>query len=112
LERQQQINIAFTNKLELMKFGECLLPLNSEPFCLLVCKNLKIKIYRAIILLYVLYGCETWPLTSGEGHRLRVFENRMLRRIFGPRRDKWQEAGQDYNEMFFRNLTSTATANK
>jgi hypothetical protein len=37
--------------------------------------------------MYVLYGCETWSLTSREEHRLRVFENRVLRRIFGPKRD-------------------------
>jgi hypothetical protein len=36
----------------------------------------------------VLYGCETWSLTLREEHRLRVFENRVLRRIFGPRRDE------------------------
>jgi hypothetical protein len=41
-----------------------------------------------IILPVVLYGCETWSLTLREEHRLRVFENRMLRRIFGPRRDE------------------------
>jgi hypothetical protein len=40
-----------------------------------------------IILSVVLYGCETWSLTSGEEHRLRVYENRVLRRIFGPKRD-------------------------
>ena len=50
-------------------------------------KNLKIKIYRTIILPVVLYGCETWLLTLREEHRLRVFENRVLRRIFGPSRD-------------------------
>ena len=49
-------------------------------------KNLKIKIYRTIILPDVLYGCETWSLTLMEEHRLRVFENRVLR-IFGPKRD-------------------------
>jgi hypothetical protein len=48
----------------------------------------KIKIYKTIILLVVLYGCETWSLTLREEHRLRVFENRMLRRIFGPKRDE------------------------
>ena len=53
----------------------------------LLSKNLKIKIYRTIILPVFLYGCETWSLTLREGHRLRVFENRVLRRIFGPRRD-------------------------
>src|SRR5215470_8129366 len=51
-------------------------------------KNLKIKIYRTIILPVVLYGCETWSLTSREAHRLRVFENGVLRRIFGPKRDE------------------------
>ena len=48
--------------------------------------NLKIKIYRNIILPVVLYGCETWSLTLREEHRLRVFENRVLRKIFGPKR--------------------------
>ena len=46
------------------------------------------KIYRTIILPVVLYGCETWSLTLREGCRLRVFENRVLRRVFGPKRDK------------------------
>ena len=49
--------------------------------------NLKIKIYRTIILPVVLYGYETWSLTLREEHRLGVFENRVLRRIFGPKRD-------------------------
>jgi len=49
-------------------------------------KNLKIKIYRTIILHVVLYGCETWLLILREERRLRVFENRVLRRIFGPKR--------------------------
>jgi hypothetical protein len=51
-------------------------------------KNLKIKIYRTIILPVVLYGCETWPLTLREERRLRVFENRVLRKVFGPKRDE------------------------
>jgi hypothetical protein len=50
-------------------------------------RNVKVKIYKTIILPVVLYGCETWSLTLREQHRLRVFENRVLRRIFGPRRD-------------------------
>jgi hypothetical protein len=45
-------------------------------------------LYRTLILPVVLYGCETWYLTLREEHRLRVFENRVLRRIFGPKRDK------------------------
>ena len=53
----------------------------------LLTKNLKIKIYTTIILPVVLYGCETWSLTLREEHRLRVFENRVLRRIFGSKRE-------------------------
>ena len=49
---------------------------------------LKIKIYRTIILLVVLYGSETWSLTLRDERRLRVFENRVLRRVFGPKRDE------------------------
>jgi hypothetical protein len=54
----------------------------------LLSRNLKIKIYKTIILPVVLYGCEIWSLTLREEHRLRVFENRVLRRIFGPKRDE------------------------
>ena len=54
----------------------------------LLSKNLKIKIYRTVILPVVLYGCETWSLTLWEERKLRVFENRVLRKIFGPRRDE------------------------
>ena len=53
----------------------------------LLSKNLKIKIYRTLIL-PIVYGCETWSLTLQEERKLRVFENMVLRRIFGPRRDK------------------------
>jgi hypothetical protein len=53
-------------------------------FGLLVCC---LKIYRTIIVFIVLYGCETWSLTLREGHRLKVFGNRVLRRIFRPKRD-------------------------
>jgi hypothetical protein len=49
----------------------------------LLSKNTKIKIYRSVILPVVLYECEAWPLTLTEEHRLRVFKNRMLRKMFG-----------------------------
>jgi hypothetical protein len=51
-------------------------------------KNIKIEIYRTIILSVVLYGCETWSFTLREERRLRVFEKRVLRRVFGPERDE------------------------
>jgi len=54
----------------------------------LISKNLNIKLYRTIILSVVLYGCETWLLTLREERRLRVFENRVLRKIFGLKRDE------------------------
>jgi hypothetical protein len=65
---------------------------------LLISKNLKIKIYKTVIFPVVLYGCETWPLTLGEEHRLRVFENRVLRKIFGPKREEagsWRKLHND-----------------
>ena len=54
----------------------------------MLCKNLKIKIHRTIILPVVLYGCETWSLTLREEHRLRVNEKRVLRRVFGSKMDE------------------------
>jgi hypothetical protein len=71
-------------------------------FCILsshlISKNLKIKIYKTVILSVVLYGCETWYLSLRKEHRLRVFENRVLRRIFGPKRDEdgsWRKYHND-----------------
>jgi hypothetical protein len=54
----------------------------------LLSRNIKVKIYKTIILPVVLYGCETWALALREENRLRVFENRVLRRIFGAKRDE------------------------
>jgi len=54
----------------------------------LLSKKLKIKIYRNIILSVILYGSETWSLTLREERRLRMFENNVLRRIYGPKRDE------------------------
>jgi hypothetical protein len=53
----------------------------------LLSRNVKVKIYKTMILPVVLYGCETWSLALREEHRLRVFENRVLGRIFGPKGD-------------------------
>ena len=68
-------------------------------------KNLKIKIYRTIILPFILYGCEAWSLTLGEERKLRVFENIVLRRIFGPRRDEvtgeWRRLhNEELNDLY------------
>jgi hypothetical protein len=59
-------------------------------------KNVKIRIYKTIILLAILYGCETWSLTLREEHKPRVFENRVLRRIFGP---NWDEVTGGWRKL-------------
>jgi len=71
----------------------------------LLSKNLKINIYRTIILPVVLYGCETWLLTLREERRVRVFENRVLRRVFGPKRGmvigEWRKLhNEELNDMY------------
>ena len=71
----------------------------------LLSRKLKIKIYRTIILLVVLYGCETWSLTLREVRKLRVFENMVLRRIFGPRMDEvmgeWRRLhNEELNDLY------------
>jgi hypothetical protein len=68
----------------------------------LLSKNLKIKIHRIIILPVFVYGCETWSLKLREERRLRVFENRVLRRIFGPKGDEVTGSGENY---IMRSLT-------
>ena len=62
---------------------------------------MKIKIYKTIILPVVLYGCEAWSLTLREECRLRVFENRILMRIFGHKRDENREWRRLHNEELF-----------
>jgi len=64
-------------------------------FSKLLSKTLKIKIYKTMILPVVLYGCETWSLILREERKLRVFENMVFRRIFGPRRDEVTGNGGD-----------------
>ena len=74
-------------------------------FTRLLSKNLKVKIYRTIILPVVLYGCETWSLTLQKERKLRVFENMVLRRIFGPRTDEvtgdWRRLhNEELNDLY------------
>jgi len=59
-------------------------------------QNIKIKIYRTIILPVVLYGCETWSITLREERRLKLFQNRFFRRLFGPKRD---EATKEWRKL-------------
>jgi len=71
----------------------------------LLSKNIKIKIYRTIMLSDVVYGCETLSLTVRKERRLRVFENRVLRGIFGPKRDEvtgeWRRLhNEELNDLY------------
>ena len=71
----------------------------------LLTSGLLSKIYRTIILPVVLYGCETWSLTLREERKLRVFDNIVLRRIFGPRRDEvtaeWRRLhNEELNDLY------------
>jgi hypothetical protein len=67
----------------------------------LLSRNVKAKIYKTIILPVVLYGCETLSLTLREEHRLRVFDNTVLRRIFGP---KWDEVRGEWRKLHSEEL--------
>jgi hypothetical protein len=68
-------------------------------------RNVKFKIYKTTILPVVLYGCETWSLELREEHRLRVFENTVLRRTFGPKRDEvtgeWRKLHNEELHMLY-----------
>jgi hypothetical protein len=70
-----------------------LLPFGAESFFLfqVAIKNIKVKIYITIVFTFILYGCGTWSLTLREERTLRLFKNRVRRRIFGPKRDKVTE---------------------
>jgi hypothetical protein len=84
--------------------------IQSRTFCLpgQLSKNVNIRIYKTIILsVVVLYGCGTWSLTLWEEHSLRVFENRMLRRIFGPKRDEVTGGWRKLHNEDLHNLYSS-----
>jgi hypothetical protein len=74
----------------------------------LLSRNVRVKIYKTIILPFVLYGYETWSLTLREEHRLRVFENRVLRRIFGPKKDEVMGEWRKLHSEELHNLYSSA----
>jgi hypothetical protein len=84
LEQQQQIKIWLRRKLRVDSFLVMLATIQSRTFSLLICfqKTKKIRIRKTIVLPVVLYGRETWSLALKEEQGLRVFENRVLRRIF------------------------------
>jgi hypothetical protein len=72
-------------------------------------KNVKVRIYKTIILPVVLYGCETRSLTVREEHKLRVFQNRVLRRIFGTKRDGVTGGWRKLHKKELHNLYSSTS---
>jgi hypothetical protein len=81
--------------------------LNSGNSCYQSVQNITIRIYKIIILPVVLYRCETWSLTLREEHILRVFENTVLRRIFGPKRDEVTRGWKKIHAKALHNLCSS-----
>jgi hypothetical protein len=90
--------------------NDCYHPVQKLLSSRLLSKNLKIRINKTIILPVVLHGCETLSLTLREEHRLRVFENRVLRRIFGPRKDEVTRECRKLNNEELRDLYSSAAS--
>jgi hypothetical protein len=76
-------------------------------FSRLLSKIVKVRIFKTIILPVVLYGCETWSLTVREEYKLRVFEIRVLRRIFGPKRDRVTGGWRKLHDEELHNLYSS-----
>jgi len=76
---------------------ECLLSFGAESFVFqFATQNVRIRVYRTIILPVVSYRCETWSLQLREKHRLRLCENEVLRKVFRPERDKVKGSGENY----------------
>jgi hypothetical protein len=73
----------------------------------LLSKNVKVRIYKTIILSVVLYVCEIWSQTLREEHKLRLFENRVLSRIFGPKRDEVTGGWRKLHNEEFHDLYSS-----
>ena len=110
-EQLQQIKILFRKKVRAGWSQGMTAIIRCRIYCFssLLSKNLKIKIYRTTILPVVLHGCETWSLKLKEESRLRVFENRVLRRIFVPRRDgvtgEWRKLhNEELNDLYSPNI--------
>ena len=87
---------------EQIQLGECLVSFGSGSFSFpFAIQKYKYEIYRTLIFLVVLYGCETWSVTMGEEHRLRVFENRLVTKIFGPNREVTRDGRKLHNEELY-----------
>jgi len=100
-----QNSIAEENKSRLRSGNACYHLVQNLLSSRLLSKNVKTKIRRTTILPLVLYGCETWSLSRQEERKLRLFENRVLRRIFGPRREEvtgeWRRLhNEELNDLY------------
>ena len=113
-EEFKYLGTTLTNQNSIQEENECRLKLGNACYysvqillsSSLLSKTLNIKIYRTMILPVVLYGYETWSLTLREERRLRVFENRVLRRLFGPKGDEVTEERRKLHKEELRDLYS------
>jgi hypothetical protein len=94
-------------KCRLNSWNACYRSVHSLLSSCLLSRNIKVKIYKTVVQPVVLYGCETWSLTLREVHGLRVFENRVLRRIFGPNRDEVRGEWRKLHSGELHNLYSS-----
>ena len=102
-----QISIHEEIKSRLKSGNDCCHSVQNHLSSSLLSKNIKIKIYRTIILLVVVYGCETWSLTLREERKLRLFQNMVLRRLFGPKRDEVRGDWRKLNDEELNDLHSS-----
>jgi hypothetical protein len=105
LTDQNRMNEDFNSRLN--SGNACYLSVQRVLSCCLLCRNVEVNMYRTIILPVVLYGCETWSLTLREEHRLQVFEKRVLRGIFGPKRDEVTGQWRKLHSVELHNLYSS-----
>jgi hypothetical protein len=103
LPNQNSIQVEIKSRLKLG--NACYYSVQNPLFSRLLSKNLKIKIYRIIILPVVLYGCEAWPMTLREESRMKVFQNRVMSRVFGSKRDdvteEWKKLhNKELNDLY------------
>ena len=109
MEHFKYLGTSLTNQNSIHEEIKCRLQSENACYCLvqnllsssLLSKNIKVKIYRTIILPFVLCGCETWSPTVSEEHRLRVCGNRVLRKVSGPAVDEVMEWGRWHNETLY-----------
>jgi hypothetical protein len=101
------LGVMLDNNFRLKSGNACYYSLENLLSSRLLSRNVKIRIYKTIILPVVLYGCETWSVTLKEEHRVRVFEKRVLRKVFGSKRSEVTGGCEKLHNEELHNLYSS-----